>query len=577
MPMGDDTSWIEKRKSLKVLKSHGVQSSSLKRKLSIVNKLRNIASENFGALLGELSDENMNRFHSEIVNSLLANTRAGIGEIHRIVEVVYLYSFDTCFTTYLVASLRRQYLGSWVSSCIFLEVFYLLRKRELEATARLILKNLKDSKVSYVYYVLTSFEIDCEIFREFVAKEIDNANERDIEKLQKIAKIMHISHEISPRSDFVDLVKIVDHEFDFYGVAEPGPSPFFHEQFTPQTLKTIEQRMLDISFLDFVGQNIQDKPYLVEKLWKKRRNVNLIPSLGRIFSKAVKSCSGMVASLFSRPEMLRHEDLVLVSELYKFDVVKTPELFDMLEFYLSRRMIEKLCVVLETTGRFLLANKHTNRQTVELMERLKSLNCMNVEKIHISNCLSRILSPRMSRMTILDFLRWFFSTSQPKDGLLLAKMRMSRKFMLAVFLQPSLFGETRLLAETIEHVRMSEFLKCFYLNVIPKICNSTLLFQIVEVLGFLARNAVEQEELINGFRCMDIDDESRSKSILLLLDMMGQGHHSAVEEVASWAKRSKNREVEVLLFNFREKYKCPCEDSTDSFEREIACMGEDDF
>lgn len=584
--MGDDKSWIEKRKSLRMLKSHATQSSSLKKKLGIINRLRNIGTEDFEVLLAELSDENMNRFHTEIVNSLLGNTRMNAEEIHKVVEVVYLYSFDQCFMSYLVASLKKTYTESWAASCIFLEAFYLLKKKDLGTAAKYILKNLKEGRTSYVHYVLTSFEIDCEIFKEFVAGEISNANEKNIENLRKIAEIMHIDHKISLKSDFIDLVKIADHEFDFYGTAaEPcSSSPALcGEQFTPSMLKCIERRMSDVQFLDFIGQNIHDKPGLIEKLWKKRKNIRIIPSLARIFSKAMKSNSGMITSLLSKLEALKPEDLILLSELYKFNIVKAPELFDMLEFYLSRRMIEKLCIVLETAGRFLLASKHTNKQTVDLMERLKGVNCMNVEKIHISNCLSRILSSGKSKLTIIDYLRWFFTSNAPRllsstNDPLLARMRESKKFMLIVFMQPSLFGSTKLLADMIELVEMAEFMESFYLNAIPKIRNNSLLFQVVEVLGHLAKGAAEQKKMLYSIKNMNASDEIRLRSMLMLLDMFDQSlHHDVLGTITVWARSLRNREVDALLFNFLEKYQYPIEDSTDSLEREISCMREDDY
>ena len=131
----DDKSWIRKKSSLKILKTHSSQSTNLKKKQSIINRLKSLSNENFSQFLADLEYENLNKFHTEIINNILLNPLIQnpsikiyenvFLEIRKVIEIIYLFSFDSSFFTYLTTTLKKIYSQNWAISCIFLEVFAL--------------------------------------------------------------------------------------------------------------------------------------------------------------------------------------------------------------------------------------------------------------------------------------------------------------------------------------------------------------------------------------------------------------------------------------------------------------------
>ena len=97
----DDKSWIRKKSSLKILKTHSSQSTNLKKKQSIINRLKSLSNENFSQFLADLEYENLNKFHTEIINNILLNPLIQnpsikiyenvFLEIRKVIEIIYLF------------------------------------------------------------------------------------------------------------------------------------------------------------------------------------------------------------------------------------------------------------------------------------------------------------------------------------------------------------------------------------------------------------------------------------------------------------------------------------------------------
>jgi len=646
--------WKNRKKTLETLKSHGKKSSPLKKKLAILNKLKNISSENFNVLLEEMKAENFDKFHTEIINNLLANFKVNLSinseedlsktmiKIHRIVEIMHLFLFDQQFLNYLNTNLKKLYAGNWGVSCLLFEISFSHKKKDagksdtcdVSMILKQIFKNLKDEKLLFILYILVSFDcsnsspacdpeqISTEMFREYVLGEISNVNEGNLNVLRTIAKMMGIDQEISLKNQFVNLITVQENEFDFYKqVSDISTSGNLFEGISSDSslIKSIEKRIKDTSFLDLVGNYIRDKPYLFDKIWKKRSNVNIIPSLARILSKSVKSNYTFVINLISNGKALKDSDLVMISELYKFDVIKPTDFFALLSLYLTSSIYtEKLCILLGSTGRYLLSNKNTNRQTAELLESLKTIECDEISKIHIKNCISKILSPEISNLSILSFLQWYLnyklefiikfgafsiaeasSTSSEYKFLeyngdsIINEIKRSKKFCLLVFVQPSIFRNLHFMAKSIQRFKMAEFVTEFYLKILCLILSKSLLFQIVEVIGLLCTsqdddkvclgdNAIfSQSAILARVKNMSMPLSAKYKCILILLDLFDEVFYSEnLREISQWAKKTNNCEIEASLFNFLEKkgmrmdeiYNIDQED--DSFEQEMAYLRE---
>lgn len=219
--------WIEKRKSLKTLSAHSQTSSNLKKKQSIINKLKNLSTENFEILKNELENENFNKFHTEIINNLLFRiSSATNSDIHKITEIFYLFYFDTSFMNYLIATLKKEYVKNkrWQLGCLIVEVWILNSKRKdssnkessINQVVLSILKGLETEKIPFMLYCCEYLEIDKSIFEDEIKKEMKTVSSKNIEMVNKVIDIVGLEEKASVFDDYQEIIKPIEGEFDFY-------------------------------------------------------------------------------------------------------------------------------------------------------------------------------------------------------------------------------------------------------------------------------------------------------------------------------------------------------------------------
>ncbi|ELA41623.1 uncharacterized protein VICG_01371 [Vittaforma corneae ATCC 50505] len=615
----DTHTWLEKRGSLRILKNHSNQSSKLKKKQSIINKLKCLHTENFISLLEELENENFNKFHTEIVNNLLSNPiiasppskstpavlQSTFDYIHKIVEVVYLFSFDSSLMGYLVSSLKKGHSNNWTFCCILLEIFILNTKQKkmpnttLETVAQTLLKTLKGQRLSFILYSLKFFDIDKSVFVPNIEDEIKTINEDNFEILKEIAGILKINEDLKIPNSYIEIVKPVPGEFSFYEDSKV-PSEFVFPPFSMSMIKNIEKKKLEPYMLDYIGQNICSHPELITKIINKKKYVEFIPSLARILSKAIKNSKSYCGSILSCQNT--DKDLILIAECYKFGLFTSQEIFNLINQLIDKHLISKLCVILEQLGRYILYKKETNRLSIEMIEKVKNSPLDNVSKIQFSQCISMILNPEFCKINILDFLRWFFNSTDYETNALFAKMKKSPRFLLLVLSQPSIFENeenfkkffnevkdivftldtsiplAKTMKNMIEEENTSSFLIGFYLFSIPRIYekHKTLALDYAQAISFLARKQSQQTQVINTLLKEKVGERLKYRIILLLLDSFDPEIHEKYIEILN--KRQKgDAEFRAMLFNFCEKHHYACEvDESDSFEREMCLMEESD-
>lgn len=608
--------WPERRKNLRILVKHSTQSSSLRQKKTIINRLKSLGSENLQNLLEELELENFSMFHIEIVTNLLSNPPVASANdktslipilgifscIHKIVEIAFFFSFDTFFFGHLLHTLKKSCTKNWAFSCILLETFLLgskLKKTHnatLEEAALTLLRGLGYGKVPFILYAISFFDIDKSVFIPFMQCEIKKIDENNFQLIKHTMDALGIRENLPSPKSYVDVIKPLPGEFSFYEECK-APENFIFPTVNTLLIKDIEKRRLEPYILDYIGYSIYEHPELIKKVIGKKKYVDFIPSIARILSKAIKNsqnnyCNSIINCLES------DSDLILISECYKFGLFTIKELFDLINQLIEKNFISKLCAILENLGRFILYKKETNKQAIGMIEQLRQCSLDKLSRIRVSHCISMIINPEFCKIGAFEFIRWFLNSPGYEKTVLFEEMKNSSRFILMILSRPEIFNDEKFFTKFIDKIKNSaltdlalkdnngmtnsneEFIRNFYLSAIPKIYRSHKLLSqnYIQALTFLMKNTSQQASILDAFLKGAMDEGSKYKYLLLLLDAADPNLHKGYLEILRH-KLTNDVEFQAMLFNFCEKYRYEYtfEDvESDSFEREICRMSEYD-
>lgn len=656
-------------KNLKILSNYGNISSNLKKKLSLINRLKNINNEAFNALLKEMEQENFMKFQTEIVNNLLSNLisvdttiYSTISKIHNIVEIVYLYSFDNSFINYLYNELKKTYLQNFAYSSFFLEIFWLVKKPNMyEAVAAIkkifyaLIKN--NDKTMFILYLMLSFccfypndekyscnkgvinknndEMDKKlrnnfsllnnelltgelhkIFSDFIKNEIKEVNENDLEIFEQICALLKIDQKIVVKDETIKLIKIEPNEFLFYeNIKLEKDFKFYNlnlitdfiESFLKNIKKIFEQKenifenfekiykfedKTDFeklcTVLDFVGFFIKNNSAYFDMFLNKLKDFKKIEHISYLARILSKSQNNKIRSYLDDPNNLYYNELVLISEMYKFRIIKSDEIFDLLNYYLTNNYFDKLKILFSNLGRFLLANKSTNKLSADFIDKMNNYKCNEFDKLGLKNCLLEVINPQSPKIGILDFFSWYFSNFdkvKKNEISLFEKMKKSKKLCILLFLRPSLFINTHKMVEFIVLFDMVEIMIKFYLNILPLIESKTNYYQFLEVLSYLSEKTTNSDKYIDLIiiKIMDlkVSTEFKHRSILKVLESVSKKSFKTFCKnqirTMNEIEFQSDMEIKSLLFNLYEKNNISIQnnqkkDFDNDFENQILFM-----
>lgn len=612
----DVVSWKEKKKNLKILSSHSTQSSSLKKKLSIINKIKNLNTESFPTLLAELENENLSKFHTEMVNNLLSNPtitapspkniQAVFEDIHKIVEIIYMFFFDNSFYSYLITTLKKGHSESWPFSCILLETFMLNTKQKKNTTTpisdviQMLLKTLTSQRLPFILYCVEFCDCDRRLFIESVQKEIKTVTDENIQVLKRLVETLDIKETLEVQSDYVEIIKPSAGEFSFYEDSKKTCSL----QFTTAMIKNIEKKNFKPQVLDFIGQQIYNSPELIAKVINKKKHTSFIPELARILSKAIKDKKRYLNLILNK--IATDEDLILISECYKFGIFTNEELFSLMNKLMEQNSISKLCTILSSVGRFILYKKDTNKKAIQFIEKIKQSSLDSVSRIQFTNCLSAVLNPDGGKLCAFDFLRWFFNKDDFASTELFGKMIKSRRFILMLLCKPEVFEKKESLRNFLscasefmkltesEYNRIAEknpnipkvllsclykgdvkdFSRRMYLHYIPIIYKKhrTLALDFVHAIIAVTKKQNQQIDTLDTFLKHNLEERWKWGAFLILLESFDNKLHSKYLQILR-ETASHNIELEALLFTFCEKHHYDALiKEEDSFDKELSLM-----
>lgn len=589
-----NTLWIEKRKNFKILKNHSNKSSKLKQKQSIINKLKNLPVENFNDFLIELDNENFNKFHTEIVNNLLSNQLVSIPSkvpfqltfeyIYKIVEIIYLFSFDQAFLNFLVLTLKKS-LDNWAYCCIYLELFVFTTKTKntIEAAALCLIDASNNNRLYFILYCLEGFNMKEDfinnIKNNIIKNELKNVNENNYEVLKRITSILKMDDDLKLPNNYIEVIKLVPGEFNFYEDSEP-PVNFEFPSFTPQLIKHIEKKKYEPYMLDYIGQNILNHPELINKIIAKKKYIEFIPSLARILSKSIKNSKSYCCSIYGSQEGVKN--IILIAECYKFGLFTNNDIFDLINQFIESNSISDLCTLLENVGRFILYKKETNIKAIEVIDKIKHLSVDFSNKACISQCISQLLNPTFCKATILDFLRWFLNSTEYENTEIFKEMLESKRFLLILMLQAALFENRSSFLKFLNLISEKitvDFLLNFYLNLLPKVKVKMMVNEYIQYISHIISSVDENKviEVLDSILESEIEDFIKYRIILILLEdcnkEIQQVYFNKIEK-----KNKNDDEYKAMLFNFCEKYgyfyisRCVSDYDEDSFDLEFELM-----
>lgn len=437
----------------------GRRNSPLKKKLSIIKRLRNIAPEGVDALRADLICENMDRFASEMASSLLASKVHTNEDIKNIVRVTCALASNREFMGLLLGDIARAASRIDDAERYWIAAYYFDLKQAAGGAdvAEICRRMKKEPRILFLEYLAENYrdEAVCsEIGRqleEIGAMDVDRENQR----LVNAANALGIDAG-TPRRGFKKMIDAEDGEFEYYMERTGALKDYEGGLDARQIRDYITRHSGDAERLDALSKLMRSsggQKAVVPVLMQLKSNPGHTSSIARILKMAGLSRKTV-------PLLLReiHEtraagsemmaNCLLVSELCKFREVPAGDLFALLDHFFRSRNIEAYCMCLGSAGRFLLLDEATNRRAQECIERIKTHRASDIESAHISSCLSKLFSQPQTRSgDPREFLRYFFrrdvfSNASPVWTMLLR----NRLALLFVFLHPWDFDDTEFLA-----------------------------------------------------------------------------------------------------------------------------------
>lgn len=537
--------WQTERASLETLQFHPQANSTLKKKLAIINKLRNISSENFHQILIDIKTEDLHKFYTEIINGLLSNHRVQSHEdIHKLVRIIRLYSYDPLFVSQLTAILKKQYTDSWVNSAIFAEIYFMMHA-QINPIVKSLVKACKENPLQLIHYLVCNFAgMELDYVKKRIAELSKTVREKGVDLLNSLCERLDMDIRMEPPTGYVEVVVLEEDEFSFYQGLPPEqkeelPDPelfsraaellpgchlrrFKRQQLIQCMLKRIKGHPYDVRLLDLIGQAIHDSPVLISKLLRKRKHSTLLPAIARVLATAGTAKKELIRKLTgTSPEDLTPNDLLLIAELCKFGCIRHSSIFSLLSCLLTAKLIGRFCLLLENVGRFLLLQKASNREARELLDTVRQTVFSEMDRIQIDDCMAKIFKISDTHIDILHFVQWLFKRSNFSPHGLFAILSKSTRLLLLCFIQPEIFEDDEMLADVIEQTSMDDTMIQLYTRSIPVYSRQSnqQVFRMVSVLGRLLRSrpADAQSEVLEAVRNTRGISRPLAQSVLIML------------------------------------------------------------
>lgn len=476
--------WQDELKILSTSVGGSKKNSSLKKKLSIVKRLRSIGPEEVGPIREDLMSEDMSRFASEMVSSLLLSRAESGADIKNIVRVTSELMPYKEFVRELMRELRKsiqhgiQGIERYWLAAYFFDMQILLQEamggvtRKEGLVGELCGRMADKPRMLFLAYLAGSYR-DAAVMAEIGAQAKllgPLSNEEDDCRLTSAAHLLGI--EVCGR-DVHDGAKgaaeMGSKEFCYYTGRSTSAERYEGSMDTREIREYMIKHAGDTEKLDALSRSIKgvsSQKEVVSVLMQLKLNPNCIAAIARVLKSMGPATRKVIAALFKEIYQAKdpgHSDVVanslLISEMCKFREVTPDEMFGLLDHLFKARCIEACCACLDGMGRYFLLNETTSPRIREFIERIRNYKPSRMEAVHIGNCLARLLSPSppVLRTDYRGFFRHFFS-SEGFDGstALWGMLTRNRAAFVSILLHPWDFEDIDFLALLAHKAGVSE-------------------------------------------------------------------------------------------------------------------------
>ncbi|WEL38094.1 putative U2 snRNP component Hsh115 [Encephalitozoon hellem] len=589
---------------LKVLGGSGVarkRNSPLKKKLSIIKKLKNISSEDVDAIRNDLALEDMSKFTSEIVSSLLLTKVQSENDIKNVVRVTSALVACGDFARQLTNELGKaishgiQDAERYWLAAYFFDLQTLTRETTgKEGWREGLIKDLCSKmdvrpRVLFLWYMKESYKDDA-IQAEITiqANKVEPLAIEDDEKLAEMARSLGI--EVHGKGDgFKKMIGVEDEEFHYYTGRTSSLECYSGSLDAKEIRDYIIIHSGDSEKLDALSRcikNASNQKEIISAIIQLKLNPNLITPIARILKSMGGIGRKVVSALFKeiyQSKSIGHNDVVsnclLISEMCKFKEASADEMFGLLDYLFKVRNIEAYCACLNGIGRYFLLNESTNHRIREFIERIRNYKTSKTDFIHANNCLSRVFSPSQTMLNAdyRGFFRHFFRKEVFSEGSpIWTRLVRSKATLVTIFLHPWAFEDIDFLASLVHRagvqVQMIEVvLSSIEIMYVHSRHKCIALGRLYSSLMLLERKDKWPRLIDKAFR-LEIDTCFKCKIIIILLQKMPidiQRQYFPI--VRACVDSEDSLDLRILFSNFCESIgvEPPGVDYEDSFDEEL--------
>lgn len=399
------------------------QNSPLKKKLTLLNKLKNIDS-NYTSIITDFIPENMSKFLSEISANILYNLNDK--KIDHLLHVIHYFTVYNEFLDIFVSQLQSTIKTNINTNIYYHLILYcemmnyfieyrslhkIINKTSIEQTIKLFVHLCKDPKYKTMiidYCILNKDKLDDHleqityIFTKY--EENDKLKENFLER------------------NFVKVIDVFENEFDFY---EPKD--------------TVETDLVIQDLLDN-ATSFTDKPELIDSIAKKMIDEKaVIKDIIKCMTKPQNTVvfARLVSNFDILPKFVQYleanDNLAFLCELSKHKKYPHRNILKVLEDSIRSKNYAKIICILNSCGRFYLQRNDTNHSMRKALEKIVNLKneITGCNRIEINNCLSKIFSKQDTR-NLDDYLS--------NCDLL----KLDRNIIILLAMKPWIFSDNRL-------------------------------------------------------------------------------------------------------------------------------------
>ncbi|AFN82578.1 hypothetical protein EROM_021030 [Encephalitozoon romaleae SJ-2008] len=591
---------------LKVLSNAGVEkkrNSSLKKKLSIIKKIRNIGSEDVDTIRNDLASEDMSKFTSEIVPSLLlAKVQSG-DDIKNVVRVTSALMACGDFVMQLMNELGKvircgiQDIERYWLPAYFFDMQVLTRRATgKEGWKEGLIKDLCSKmdvrpRTLFLAYITENYKdeaIQAEVRSQAMkigSLTIEDENERFTAAARSLGIEVH-DKEGGPRK----VVDVEDEEFLYYTGRITSQECYDGGLDVKEIRDYIIMHSGDTEKLDGLSKyikNASNQREIISAIMQLKLNPNFITPIARILKSMGGVGRKIAATLFKeiyQSKNIGHNDVVsnclLISEMCKFREVSPDEMFVLLDHLFKIKNIEAYCACLNGIGRYFLLNESTSHRIREFIERIRNYKASKMDFIHANNCLSRVLSPSQTMLNAdyRGFFRHFFRKETfSENSSVWSSLVRSKATLLTILLHPWAFEDTdflaslvhkaeiqvqvmRMMVPSIEIMYEHSRHKCIAL---VRLYSSLMLLESKDTWGHLI-DKVFQLEVDNSFKCKII--------IILLQKTPVDMQRQYIPIIRACIDSEDSLDLRILFSNFCESIGIESQnvDYDDSFDEELS-------